>query len=38
MIYIGNILNTVETILLIRGNFYFGLVFAQHDVLYAALY
>ena len=38
MIYIGNILNTVGTILLIHGNFSFGLVFAQHDVLYAALY
>lgn len=38
MIYIGNIINTVGTIPLIHGNFSFGLDFAQHDVLYAALY
>lgn len=39
MNYIGNILNTVEAILLIESNFFFWTCFfAQHEVLYAAFY
>lgn len=37
MFYIGHILNTVGIILLIYGNL-IELVFAQHEVLYAAFY
>lgn len=37
MIYIGNILNIVGTVLLTCVNF-FGLIFAKHEVLYAVFY